>query len=321
MAFGGLVAFYICFYFKLQDGYWAIISIAAVTQHDYLTTCYKTLLRLSGTALGASFAYGCILLFPTAWLTLLFFSGLFLCIALSLAASKYRYFMIVAGITYTLVMCSGLISSIEKMAIIRTYEVFLGCFICLAMAFLCRFIFKNATGSRVLINLQFKFHKTIVLEALMLTVACAITFVTWQWLDYPLGFWGTISCLFVIEEDIGTSFHNAFKRVLAHVCIVGFAAIVAVYIPGSNPWVALPMGLGLFFSGYTLGIKTTWLKNIGNTMGIALAAMLLTTSPGMTQEDIVMWRFINIIYGVTVAFLTMYIIGRWVSKSSIVPDR
>lgn len=314
MAVSGCIAFVIYYYFKWPDGYWAVVSIAAVTQRSAYATFEKTVLRLLGTFLGAFVAYYSVVFLPISYLVTTFLLGLFVCLLLSLSVNKYRYLMIVTGISYTLVMSSGLRGEVESMAIVRTYEVVFGCVLCILVSYGCHFLLSLPKIKAPSLVFQLKFNKTAWFQAMILTIACGITFLTWQWLDYPLGFWGTISCLFVIEENIGRSLQNGFNRVLAHIWALGFTAMIAFYIPSTTPWVLVPLTVGLFLSGYTFGVQNESIRGIGNTLGIAIVCMLLTTSPGMTQEDIVLWRFINIIYGVSVGFTTMYFANHWISS-------
>lgn len=314
MAISSLIAFLIVRYFQWPDGFWAVVSIAAVTQKNVYMTFNKTLLRLFGTLFGAVVAFYSVSFLPQTWLIPIFFIGLFVCLSIALAATEYRYFMIITGLTYTLVIGSGLDNSVQEMAVIRTYEVALGCIICLVVSYSLGCFFPKIKHHADTLVFRLQFKKYLLFESCILTLSCGVTFLTWLWLNYPLGYWGTISCLFVIEENAGRSFDNGLRRILGHIFIVGFGALIAIMIPASNLWMLAPLTIGLFFCGYTLGLKNEWLQPMGNTMGIALSCMLLASSPGLSQIDVVTWRFINVAYGVTVAFITIYIANRFRSQ-------
>ncbi|WP_165481086.1 FUSC family protein [Legionella impletisoli] len=308
MSLSAVIAFSLYRYFQWSEGYWAVISIAAVTQAKVNNTNFKILLRLLGTVIGATSAYYFVRLLPESFLTPVFFICIFLAILLTLAATHYRYLMIITGLTFTLVVAAGLTHNVEQMALWRTYEVIVGCFICSLLSLLAGHYMPEIKGEPIKRQFEFVFKKSMLLEAFMMSLACGLTFLTWRWFNYPLGFWATISCLFVLEENIGKTVQNAWKRILAHLLVALFAGLVALFITSNNPWILVPLAIGLFACGYCLALQPR-LANMANTMGIALSVVLLLDVPGLSQEVIVFARFFNVIYGVSIAFLIIYLVG------------
>lgn len=312
MSLSAILAFSLYYYFQWSEGYWAVISIAAVTQSRVNNTILKIFLRIVGTIIGAFSAYYFVLLLPAALLIPAFFVCLFLAVLFTLAATQYRYVMIITGLTFTLVIAAAITNNIEDMALIRTYEVIVGCVICSLVSLTFRYFYPEIKGEAIPHSFQFDFHRGIFTEALLMSAACALTFLTWRWFNYPLGFWATISCLFVLEENAGKTIKNAWKRIYAHFLVVLFAGIVAFFISAENPFVIIPLAIGLFACGYCLGLKSR-LAAMGNTMAIALSVVLLIDVPGLSQDTIVLARFFNVIYGVSVAFLIIYF-ASWVKN-------
>jgi len=76
MALSAVIAFVMYHYLQLSEGYWAVISIAAVTQARVNNTIFKIFLRIIGTILGAGSAYYFVNLLPQSFLIPVFFSCL-----------------------------------------------------------------------------------------------------------------------------------------------------------------------------------------------------------------------------------------------------
>ncbi|WP_133128419.1 FUSC family protein [Legionella nagasakiensis] len=300
----------ICFccyrYFKWSEGYWAVITVAAVTQDKVHNTIIKVILRSSGTIIGAGIGYLFVIALPKILFFPIFFLGMFLAVLLTLAATKYRYMMIIAGLTFSLVAAAGITDHVVEIAIERTYEVIFGCLVCFIVSLLLQRLAPHMKGEKQAMSLSFIFHHGMIIEAVLMSAACALTFFTWQWFKYPLGFWATITCLFVLEENLGHTIKNAWKRIKAHIVITAFASIVALFITAENNLILLPLAIGLFICGYYLG-QNTWLSPMANTMGVALSVVLLVEVPNLTQFEVVLARFLNVMYGSSVAFIIMYI--------------
>ncbi|WP_162261867.1 FUSC family protein [Legionella adelaidensis] len=306
MSISALIAYTLYRYFKWSEGYWSIISIGAITQLYFNNILLKMILRIAGTIIGASTAFYAVQFLPIYSLLFVFFFCLFLAILITLAASQYRYMMIITGLTFTLVIASGISNNIEEMAILRTYEVIAGCAITAGVSLLLAYFFPENKGTSNKFKLHFKFYPGIVLEAFLMSLACFLTFLSWKWLQYPFGFWAPITCLFVIEENIGKTMKNGKKRILAHIVAALCAGLVDLLIPQNNIVVAIPLVLGFAAIGYCLGIKG-WIAEVVNTVAIAWSIMLLVDDPTMGHLSVVVARFLNVVYGVIVAFLVIYI--------------
>ena len=57
MMLAGLMAFLLTTYFQLPMGVWALVTIAAITQTGLSQTLAKSLMRASGTLIGAVIGY------------------------------------------------------------------------------------------------------------------------------------------------------------------------------------------------------------------------------------------------------------------------
>lgn len=57
MSLCGFICFVIAQYFHLSEGYWAVVTVSAITRANFSATFAKALLRLAGTLLGAGVGY------------------------------------------------------------------------------------------------------------------------------------------------------------------------------------------------------------------------------------------------------------------------
>lgn len=309
MSLSAICCFLLYSYFNWSQGYWSVISVAAITQLYINKTLLKMLLRIIGTFLGAATAYYAVQLLSPNYLLLVFFFGLFFATLFTLALRQYRYVMIITGLTFTLVIAAGITHTVQEMAIIRTYEVIIGCVTCAVISFALTYFFpQNKEGAKKE-KLRFTFNPGMLAESFIVSSACFLTFLTWHLFQYPFGFWAPVTCLFVLEESMGKTMKNGEKRILAHILVSLFAGGVAFFIPSSHIVIVIPLAIGFAIIGYCLGVKN-WLSEIANTMGVAWAIMLLVDDPTMSQIEIVLARFFNVVYGVTVAFLVIYLSNR-----------
>lgn len=305
MALSGIFAYLGYYRFQWKEGAWSVITVASITRADLSKTLLIMILRLLGTIVGAAMALLTLFFLSEKIYTFLLFSMLFTSLLLSLVLTRYRYMMIITGLTYILILSSELTVEFYATAFNRTYEVIFGCLVCAIFSLLFRIAFPILRGSTEPITLSFEFKKQYVLEALLMSIACCITFMTWRYYQYPFGYWATISCLFVLEENIGVTTQKSIKRFFAHFFVMIVASLISIVIPSHSIWILLPLSIGFFGLGYLSALSKKYYASMANTMAIALSVMLLIDYPGLSRDDIILFRFFNVLYGIGIAFLVM----------------
>ena len=103
-----IAAFFIYHYFGLQQGYWSIISIAAITQAAFSKTLIKGFMRTLGTLIGAFLGYLIAILSHGNLIVIL---SLFICIIflssyVAIQQTIFSYGGIVTGLTTVIVLSS-----------------------------------------------------------------------------------------------------------------------------------------------------------------------------------------------------------------------
>lgn len=309
MAVAGVIAMSAMVFFHLNFGYWAVVTVAAITSFDESATLLKGLMRLLGTLLGAALGY----LIATHsygydWLAyIIFFITLFSFSLISLQNNIFSYAGLIAGVTTVIVIgVEHNHTVLVGAAVYRTLDVILGIIITVIVSVLVRtsqLHFNDLTH-----RAPFKINSSILHAALRIAFTATATFILWHIFNIPQGFWITVSCLFIMEESINTTHVKAWLRLLANI----FAALlgsIAALTYGQSIWpLMIILCMGFFACGFIIGSKKKY-SSLGNTTGIALSIMLLSGFNQHNIFDIVSIRFINVCIGIVIGVaMTHYFI-------------
>jgi uncharacterized membrane protein YccC len=316
MCTAGLLGFLLIYFLHLPESVWCLITIAAVLQTGLNQTLAKSFMRAIGTILGAVIGYWIALYTNTSpgfIVLLLIFIMIFCTSCIALQPTIYSYAGIVTGMTITIIIFFGLAhEDILTVAVDRTIEVLLGILILAVLNIVLFFIVKKFFPrgiSKSVISWQLpkcKMEKQYVFSALKVASACVLTFLIWFIFKQPQGYWATITCLLIMEENQKETLKKGLFRFLSHLiaAVIGLG-FTAAFLHAPYAWRLLPLLLTFFVCGFLIGTKNQY-ASMGNTLGIAIAIMLFS-SPG-TQEtfQIIFARFYNVVIGVSVAFLMLF---------------
>lgn len=316
MSLAGLLAFSIYLTFRLPFGYWSIITIAAVVRPGLTNTLSKALLRIVGTILGAIF--GLIILTYCANHEMLMILGYFLIICCSsyigIQKNVFNYAGIIAGVTTTIVIASGLTTHDPQYAAMwRMLEVFIGIICLMFVDLVLSYLWRQSEAPIATIRQEYLAarasfsapQQTRVLFSTAIIVGLTMTavFVPWLVWQYTNGFWAAISCLFIMEENLLRVQKKSWSRFSSHVIAAVIGSFSALVFTDNAWFLAIPLTCSFFAFGYFMSINKE-LSNMGNTMGIALAIMLLTDIGRTASLEMIMFRFsytvLGIIVGLTV---------------------
>jgi len=313
LVISGNLAFLLYKYFNLSQGYWSVVSIAAVMTADLSNTFSKMLARILGTVVGAMYAYLAVHFFADqqGMLILLLMVGVFVASIISLQKTAFSYAGIVANITIIIIIATSISAgNFLQIALNRTYEVCLGIIILGIVNLALYSHFKSITNPFTLnslkaLNFNFQdiqFRKNIIVTAIKVLLATALTLVPWFYFQYPGGFWATISCFFILEETLAKTQKKALRRFLAHLFAASFG-LIAVLLIADRWWLlCIPLTLGFIVCGYIL-VHGKEFRNVGNTVGIALSVMLLADPGVQGSIEVILARFLNVIFGISVGIL------------------
>lgn len=329
MAVAGLIAFFIYNALHFYQGYWSVITVAAVMAPTLSRTLNKMLMRMIGTVVGAHIA------FIIAWishgelfsLAILLFIFVAMVSYFALTPSLFTYAAIVANLTIVLVLGTGiethgLMAAIEA----RVIEIFFGIFICAMMIPIIYKLFlpeKNvlAHWKRDLSEAFFTYHRHPInqnrlMVAIKISLAASSTFFIWLYFRYPGGFWAPISCFFIMEETSFGTMRSAGLRFVAHVIAALVGSIFGILLMQHLFLLALPLALGFILCGFLIGSSYSF-STMGNTLGIALTTMLLV-SPGPLGFEMTMARFLNVCLGIAVGLvITRYFMNFATDKVNV----
>ena|SRR3990167_8754669 len=309
------LAFILYTAFHWPYGYWSVVSVAAVTRPGLSFTLNKAMMRIVGTVIGAMLGYliGWIATGNVIVVMCFFFMGIIVSSYVALQKSLMSYCGIIFGLTLTLVLASGLMTNqLFGMAVYRTIEVIVGIACILVVNSLLRLFFprKEALKAPFIREfrlawkklLEFKNNKPLFFTAVRIAVAASLTFLPWVIFRYPGGYWATISCFFIMEESTMRVQEKGWMRFISHV-IVAVIGVVIAFIVGNHLWYLLfPILIIYFALGYLMVSHSTFSTSC-NTMGIALAIMLLA-NPGLASTlGVILSRFLNVIGGIGVGIL------------------
>ncbi len=315
MALAATIAFVLYNLFHFEYGYWSVVTIAAITQAGVSKTLTKSLMRCLGTIVGAIIGYLFAILAQgnTEIVLILFFIFIVFSSYITILPGPVSYAGVITGLTMVIVLSSSLLTGeLIGMAVYRSAEVLLGILIMAIINLIIWFWISQNRDTlqsfyHVSINLpnhlrKINFSRSQTIAAIKIALACLFTFAIWVYFRQPGGFWATISCLLIMEENIHQTHIKSFMRFWAHVAAALFGGICALLL-GHYVWLLLiPLVISYLFCGYLIG-KQNQYSSLGNTMGIAITIMLLT-SPGTDSTlQIISARFLNVTFGIIVAIV------------------
>lgn len=314
MVLACLLAFSIYSSLQLQEGYWSVVTIAAITQAEISKTFTKSLMRLIGTLLGATLGY-CLALLAHGNIDIvlvLFFIVLIASSYIAIQPTLFSYAGTVTGLTMVIVLASSLLSKQELMllALDRSIEVLLGLFALLLVDIICILFLRKLINPLVSAAQDIKSLPTQLKKiapqvrylkaAIKISLACLVTFTIWVYFRPPEGFWATVSCLLIMEESTSNTQIKSFLRFWAHVMAAVFGAACALLLDQHLIYRIVPLALGFAACGYIIGSQGKYVS-LGNTTGIALAIMLLVGSTTTSTFQIIAARFFSVIVGIAIA--------------------
>jgi uncharacterized membrane protein YccC len=320
MATAGTIAFVIYNLLHLEFGYWSVITIAAVMQPSLANTYTKSFMRAIGTLIGALVGYIFALLAAgnVVLVLALFFIFIVFTSYAAIQKTKFDYLGVIAGLTMVIVLSSSLINNqLFDMAVYRSIDVLMGIFIVgITNWALWRYVHSSGENFRDFVeNIRsfphtvksFHFTKKNLKIAVKIALACLFTFALWLYFRQPNGFWATVSCLLIMEESVDRTRLKSYFRFFAHVIAGLFGAFFA-WVVGSHVWLLLiPLILSFSLCGYLIGQRNQY-SALGNTMGIAIAIMLLTSPGTAATFEVITSRFLNVMLGISVGlFITMFL--------------
>src|SRR3990167_4274908 len=207
MMLAGLMAFLLTTYFQLPMGVWALVTIAAITQTGLSQTLAKSLMRASGTLIGAVIGYtiavlahGDVSVMMISLLIAVWFSSY-----IALQPTIYSYAGIITGMTIAIILFFSIAGdNYTPIAVDRTAEVMLGVFTLTILNIFLFFIVKKYYPKAITRKIiswklpKLKIESRFAIPATKVSLACFITFVIWYCFKQPEGYWATIGFLAVI---------------------------------------------------------------------------------------------------------------------------
>lgn len=314
MTVAGLITFLLIYYFRLPLGVWAVVTVAAVTQAGLSQTLSKSLMRIIGTIIGAItgytiavFAHGNAMIMMMALLTSIWFSSY-----IALQPTIYSYAGIVAGMTIAIILFFSIAhQNFSEIAVDRSFEVLLGILV-LTFLNLCLFCVVKWLYPKGIIKKiipwkrpKFKMELRYVVPSTKVALACLFTFLIWFFFKMPMGYWATITCLLIMEENHTGSLKKGLFRFISHfiAALLGFLCMLAL-LHFSYEWRLIPLLFAFFICGFLIGTENQY-ASMGNTMGIAIAIMLLSAPNSHETMKIIFERFYNVVIGIAVAFIML----------------
>ncbi|OGT32882.1 MAG: hypothetical protein A3C44_04920 [Gammaproteobacteria bacterium RIFCSPHIGHO2_02_FULL_39_13] len=314
MMLAGLIVFLLINYFQLPLGVWAVVTIAAVTQTGLTQTLSKSLMRTIGTIIGAVMGYtiamlanGDVTIMMISLLIVIWFSSY-----IALQPTIYSYAGIVTGMTIAIVLFFSIThQDFYAVAVDRSFEVLLGVLVIAVLNLFLFYIVKKYYPKGMTKKIiswkrpQFTIKLQHAVPATKVALACLLTFVIWYFFKLPAGYWATITCLLIMEESHSVTFKKGFFRFVSHliVALIGFLCVLAL-LHFSYEWRLLPLLLTFFLCGFLIGTENQY-ASMGNTMGIAMAIMLLSDPGSHETIKIIFERFYNVTIGIAVAFVML----------------
>jgi len=311
MMLGGVIAFLIITSLKLPLGVWAVVTIAAITQVGLSQTLSKSLMRIIGTLLGGLIGYGIAVLAHghVFFMMFLLLFAIWASSYIALQPTIYSYASIVAGMTIAIILfycVAGL--NFFSITVDRSAEILLGVFVFSVLNIFLFFLVKRYYPQAILTEklswqrptLQLKMQYAI--PAMNIALACFLTFLIWYWFRLSQGYWATITCLLIMEENSSRTLKKSFFRFASHfiAALLSFLCM-ALLFNFSYEWRLIPLAVVFFMCGFLIGTRNQY-AGMGNTIGIAISIMLLTDPAAHETMRIIFERFYNVMIGIAVAF-------------------
>lgn len=327
MTSAALLAYWANLYLQLPSAYWAIISIAAITQFGLSQTLTKSVMRTVGTLLGATLGFviayiaqGHVFLILTLFLLLILGSSL-----IAIQETIFSYGAIVTGLTMVIVISSTQFDktgALFSVAVTRSVEVMLGIaalLVCNLLLSLCYRVFlvswRDFIATIIKIPQEFRaltFNFQLYRVALKIALTCLVTFGIWLYFRQPEGFWATVTCLLIMEESVVNTKIKSTLRFVANTGAAFFSAVVALLVGDHLILRLLALCFGFFVCGYIIGTQKKY-ASLGNTMGVAIAIMLLFDPGTSSSFHIILDRFLNVTLGIAAGVLITQFL--WVNPS------
>ncbi|MCF6764620.1 FUSC family protein [Thiotrichales bacterium 19S3-7] len=310
--------------FQWQDGYWAMISLAAVirpnTQHIYI----KAIMRIIGTIIGGILAYILLVIAQDNLYVVtigLFFISLFAGLII-LQKNSFNYAGIIIGLSAIIIVASAQgAGNYLDVVISRASFVLLGIIVLFIVNLLIKPFDKNAQTTHltndILTSIKTLYNKpkiqTNLISAILLALSVTITFFPWLVLQYAGGFWAAVTCYFIIEETAFGVYKKAKLRLFAHIgaaVIALLAVLLTQYIPLLSIIILL---IGYIICALII-VNANALSHTGNTMAIAMTIMILA---GLNEVDIhiIIARFLNVVLGIIIGLIICHMFKLGNSKA------
>lgn len=296
-------------YFNCTEGFFALVTIAAIVRLTPSDTCIRSVMRLLGTMLGALLIYALLSIAGSNTVALIIGCLIISFIAgyIIFQSSVLSYVGVMIGVTMVNILAlMQLVSSGSAAVDYRLLFVAIGIgAMCIVDALFCYFTRAPLFSREIARDLwkeccrltQKQQEKAHIIAALQLCIAVAITLVPWLVFQYHGGFWAVVSCFFVVEESLSLTTSKGNRRFLAHLiaAMVGISIVaISIYWPVARiPLLILSIVMISCFMVHKKEIAI-----VGNTMGIAIIIMVV----GGDNENVI-YRFAYTVMGILVALI------------------
>lgn len=321
MMLAALLAFVIYRAINWPYGFWSIVTIAAVTRPGLEQTWMKSLMRIAGTAIGGLCALGLMWIGVnhTTLFISLFFIIVFLSGFLALQKNILSYMGIMIGLTLTIVVAASLGSDTPlQVMLYRFSDVGIGIaaivVVNVVMRWLTPRLHRHVPVASVDIGQAIKQLWPLSRQchlfkpALVTAMAASMTLLPWLHYRYMGGFWATISCFFIMEENMQAVQRKSFMRFFAHVVAAVVGGLLYWVFRAHQAWLVWPLMLSFFVFGYVM-VRSKNYSTAANSMAIALTVMLLADAAHYPTYDVILARFIYVVLGIFVGMLLLYWFG------------
>lgn len=321
MMLSGIVAFTFSQLVPWPFSFWAVITVAAITRPGLTSTYIKGIARFLGTFVGVILAFLSLLIAKDNMylLSLCLFLIIFFSSALSFQASFISNCGLIVGITVVIVLAVGvMLPSPNFVIFLRFIDVVIGIASVLVINLALRYFYHTKESVADEMVSEFKAciaslrtsldKRRALITCLSISVITALTFFLWLYFDYHGGYWVTISCLVIMEDNLQKVREKMTLRFFAHVfaCFIGG---ISVYLIGQQSWLmGIPVALTFFVCGYAM-VKDTIFGKAANTLAVAVCIMLLIEPNETLMVQTIIERFINTSAGIAIGFLGIWLIA------------
>jgi uncharacterized membrane protein YccC len=309
----GLAALLAVIFIILQHAplsYWALVSVAAVTANSEITSLQKCVLRMLGTLIGAVAGYGIgLIAMHSLILSVLCFAGIiFFTTLVALQRNLFNYLGMITGVTAGIVL--GIATLHENLlfdiSVTRTTAVAIGVLLVGILNFSILFFTAKLHQPWYSPAQIRNWHFPDLHASVRITLVATLTYSIWLYFKIPEGFWCTVSCLIIMEENLQRTFDKAKLRLFAHLIAVCLAFFVFLTIAHMTWLLVLFVILSFMICGYVIGMNESY-SNIGNTCASAIAIMLFAGLAENNIPHIIALRFVNILAGISLGLAITYL--------------